>query len=34
MLCKFARAYADQVESDHQRLVAAVRQGHLPAEQA
>src|SRR5690349_17731808 len=34
MLSTFARAYADQVESDHQRLVAAVRQGHLPAEDA
>jgi len=34
MLSTFARAYADQVESDHQRLVAAVRQGHLPAENA
>jgi hypothetical protein len=34
MLCRFARAYADQVESDHQRLVAAVRQGRLPAESA
>ncbi len=34
MLSKFARAYADQVESDHQCLVTAVRQGHLPAENA
>jgi uncharacterized protein (DUF2252 family) len=34
MLCRFARAYADQVESDHQRLVTAVRQGRLPAESA
>ena len=34
MLCEFARTYADQVESDHQRLVAAVRKGTLPAEQA
>jgi uncharacterized protein (DUF2252 family) len=31
MLCRFARAYADQVESDHERLVAAVRRGVLPA---
>jgi uncharacterized protein (DUF2252 family) len=31
MLCKFARAYADQVESDHAKLVAAVRNGKLPA---
>jgi uncharacterized protein (DUF2252 family) len=34
MLCKFARAYADQVEHDHERLVAAVRQGQLAAESA
>jgi uncharacterized protein (DUF2252 family) len=31
MLCRFARAYADQMESDHERLVAAVRRGVLPA---
>ncbi|HEY7273363.1 MAG TPA: DUF2252 domain-containing protein, partial [Actinoplanes sp.] len=31
MLCRFAHAYADQVESDHERLVAAVRRGVLPA---
>ena len=31
MLCRFARAYADQMESDHERLVAAVRRGTLPA---
>jgi len=31
-LCRFARAYADQVESDHAALVAAVRRGALPAE--
>jgi uncharacterized protein (DUF2252 family) len=30
-LCRFARAYADQVESDHSQLVAAVRRGLLPA---
>jgi uncharacterized protein (DUF2252 family) len=30
-LSRFARAYADQVESDHAGLVAAVRQGRLPA---
>jgi uncharacterized protein (DUF2252 family) len=30
-LCRFARAYADQVESDHARLVEAVRRGVLPA---
>jgi uncharacterized protein (DUF2252 family) len=33
-LCRFARAYADQVESDHAALVAAVRRGELPAETA
>jgi uncharacterized protein (DUF2252 family) len=31
-LCRFARAYADQVEKDHAALVAAVRRGELPAE--
>ena len=31
-LCRFAHAYADQVESDHAALVAAVRHGILPAE--
>jgi uncharacterized protein (DUF2252 family) len=30
-LCRFARAYADQVESDHAALVGAVRRGVLPA---
>jgi uncharacterized protein (DUF2252 family) len=30
-LCRFARAYADQVESDHAQLVDAVRRGVLPA---
>jgi uncharacterized protein (DUF2252 family) len=34
MLCRFARAYADQVERDHQALVDAVRTGVLPAETA
>jgi hypothetical protein len=34
MLCRFARAYADQVESDHAQLVDAVRRGVLPAVQA
>jgi uncharacterized protein (DUF2252 family) len=33
-LCRFARAYADQVESDHAALVQAVRRGVLPAEAA
>jgi hypothetical protein len=31
MLCRFAHAYADQMERDHERLVAAVRRGELPA---
>ena len=31
MLCRFARTYADQMESDHERLVAAVRRGVMPA---
>jgi type II secretory pathway component PulF len=31
MLCRFARAYADQVERDHGRLVTAVRRGLVPA---
>ncbi|HEY0534010.1 MAG TPA: DUF2252 domain-containing protein [Actinoplanes sp.] len=34
VLCRFARAYADQVESDHGRLVSAVHRGLLPAEAA
>ncbi len=29
-LARFARAYADQTEADHERLVAAVRRGELP----
>jgi uncharacterized protein (DUF2252 family) len=33
-LCRFARAYADQVESDHASLVQAVRRGLLRAEEA
>ncbi|AEV86009.1 hypothetical protein ACWT_4992 [Actinoplanes sp. SE50] len=33
-LAKFARSYADQVEKDHQALVAAVRRGELAAEVA
>jgi len=32
MLCRFARAYADQVESDHAKLVAAVARGSVRAE--
>ena len=31
-LCRFARAYADQTEADHARLVDAVRRGILPAD--
>ena len=31
-LCRFARAYADQTERDHQRLVDAVARGLLPAD--
>ena len=31
-LAKFAAAYADQTERDHQALVAAVKRGQLPAE--
>ena len=31
-LCRFARAYADQVERDHAALIAAVRRGVLAAE--
>jgi uncharacterized protein (DUF2252 family) len=31
-LSRFAQAYADQTERDHQRLVDAVAQGRLPAE--
>jgi uncharacterized protein (DUF2252 family) len=33
-MARFARAYADQTEADHQALVAAVRRGELPAEPA
>jgi hypothetical protein len=29
-LCRFARAYADQTEADHQALVKAVARGMLP----
>ena len=31
-LCRFARAYADQTEADHQALVKAVARGLLPVE--
>ncbi len=31
-LCAFARAYADQTEQDHQRLVDAVARGAVPCE--
>ena len=30
-MSRFARAYSDQTESDHQALVAAVARGVLPA---
>jgi hypothetical protein len=30
-LCRFARAYSDQVEQDHTELVRAVRAGVLPS---
>ena len=33
-LCRFARAYADQTERDHETLVAAVKRGVLPSEAA
>jgi len=32
VLCRFARAYADQTERDHQTLVDAVARGELPVE--
>ncbi|MGD0066663.1 MAG: DUF2252 domain-containing protein [Streptosporangiaceae bacterium] len=31
-MCRFARAYADQTEQDHQRLVQAIEAGQLPAD--
>jgi Uncharacterized protein conserved in bacteria (DUF2252) len=31
-MCRFARAYADQTEADHQALVKAVARGVLPVE--
>ena len=31
-MCRFARAYADQTERDHQSLVQAVARGLLPCE--
>jgi uncharacterized protein (DUF2252 family) len=31
-LCRFAAAYADQTERDHQALLRAVKRGRLPAE--
>jgi Uncharacterized protein conserved in bacteria (DUF2252) len=31
-LCRFARAYADQTEADHELLVKAVARGVLPVE--
>jgi uncharacterized protein (DUF2252 family) len=32
-MVRFARAYADQTEADHARLVQAVRRGELPADE-
>ena len=32
VMCRFARAYADQTERDHQALVDAVARGRLPVE--
>jgi hypothetical protein len=32
-LCRFAHAYADQTEADHEALVKAVARGILPVEQ-
>ena len=29
-MCRFARAYADQTEADHEHLLKAVRRGDLP----
>jgi hypothetical protein len=31
-MCRFARAYADQTEADHQALVRAVERGVLRAD--
>jgi hypothetical protein len=31
-LCRFARAYADQTERDHETLARAVARGALPTE--
>ena len=31
-LCRFARAYADQTEADHQALINAVARGVLPVD--
>jgi uncharacterized protein (DUF2252 family) len=31
-LCRFAKAYADQTERDHEALLGAVRRGELPCE--
>ena len=33
-MCRFGRAYADQIEADHQALVRAVARGRLPAARA
>lgn len=31
-MCRFAKAYADQVERDHRRLLAAIADGRLPCD--
>ncbi|MDT7702901.1 MAG: hypothetical protein QOJ30_5226, partial [Pseudonocardiales bacterium] len=31
-LCRFAKAYADQTERDHEALLGAIRRGELPCE--
>jgi hypothetical protein len=33
-MCRFGRAYADQIEADHQALVRAVARGRLSAARA
>jgi hypothetical protein len=31
-LCQFAKAYADQTETDHEAMVRAVKNGRMPSE--
>jgi uncharacterized protein (DUF2252 family) len=33
-LCRFAKAYADQTEADHEAMIKAVKNGRLPSEPA